>query len=1140
MRVCEKRVICGEEDSKMDNPASKLKQYRPQLLLAEAIALLHDIGKLHAGHLFKYTREHTQRAFGHHEILSKIKVTSVPSALLRRKVQFPLHKRARGSTVSLQGAIERHHKPTNDATELLRAVDVLDSGVDRSAVFNAGQQSLCATCITTAFGLDIQCYALAPNDEISTDGYSVPGSVTTVNIRKGYTCVCDQPVDDLEKALCQVLGFLERYLRLIDDKLAVENLYETRREFLDEVREQYSKTLGETRRAANDVTLWDHSYSVATLYKAALAGLLVDPPGQFKSSQIRWRVFRVGFDGLGIIAKGHRIGDMLGYRQALDVARDEVKRLVEVDWALGNEVYHDENGIYFLVPALRTEAVRKELEPMLGDAARRAVLNATGGEVVPVIGFGGDEDEAQGNGSRGLTRLGREIAQTDEDVRIPVPDTVRPDWPTRWGEWEQVRKHLRDERAPHDFTRLAGQCEYCVYRKVCAVWEGKNYPQVDGCPVCNARPKCENQMVCPVCSERREGRAWAWYAAGRESTIWIDEVADRNDRVAVLVGRFDLTHWLDGSFENTYLNTFLVHSLKDWERKVKVSDAGWETVVDHLKDAAAYAAMSSSGGLSKETVSRLATFFQYFDFYHPDKDLTMAFERAAEWVDRTPENLAVLLFRKHPSPARLRRTWETTERFWDEVVEGLLPDEKLYDSFADLETRGGKALHDARFQRLSITVGGVSLHRLAYDARIGPLRLSIYWSGAEEETGEGQFITLDNLQLLMEQTGSESVGDLADWIAAQGQIEVEIPLRGQERALGKDGSRRRFTITGARLLPDRYHPFAHILITPRLFTALVPAVDALDIAQAIRRKYEAEFSKVKNRLPLHLGVVYFHRRTPLYAAMDAARRMLPVGCRPPEVWNLVDNAQSSDDGSEVKLRFDNGIEWALDTATGDPGVPDDYYPYFLVSAGTHPAMVLSVPDPAQDGPGPAQEGQRRPLVHTRDLKKDDSVRVDPSLFDFEFLDTIGRRFEVSYKSGRRRPREGVAGPRPYYLDHLTRFRCLWWLLSGYYSDEFHGAGKGLTSTQLSNIETLIGTRTQEWGRGNWTALEQDEAFRRFARDTLISVGRSEWWDHLGCTDDETAAYQALLVQAACDGMLLDVIELYRKIMKVKPLGKEVE
>ncbi|KUK41241.1 MAG: CRISPR-associated protein, Csx11 family [Clostridia bacterium 62_21] len=83
----------------------------------------------------------------------------------------------------------------------------------------------------------------------------------------------------------------------------------------------------------------------------------------------------------------------------------------------------------------------------------------------------------------------------------------------------------------------------------------------------------------------------------------MDELADRNDRVALIVGTFGLEDWLSGDLVQTVL--------------VKAAEA------------------------------------------EPGKCVP-----------------------KNPSPARLRRVWETTRRFWTETVEHLLktiPDRRRWE-----------------------------------------------------------------------------------------------------------------------------------------------------------------------------------------------------------------------------------------------------------------------------------------------------------------------------------------------------------------------------------------------------------------------------------------------------------------------------
>jgi len=1129
---------------------------RDTLLKAELAALLHDLGKLSA----KFVRQQAENSgikFFHGnagEVLTPDFLNKELVDLLQQ-VEYSFEGiNELAATVSLADAIVYHHDAPEQVCQLLALIvakgggaDGSDSGVDKGTP--GREQGPGDAYLASAFGveklfkpetLDLLRKALADGLDQLLNQLHLSQELRSCLVRE--TEKRGIIVDEDRVSIGGVILHVRNATPDADDPPPVKPVdtidLETLRALRRLVLVVFQQGLGETRRAANDVTLWDHSYSVASLYKAALAGMLLDRAYR-EPQQVKWRFFRVGFDGLGLIAKGHKIGDSLGYRDMLQEAQNAARDIVEFDWAIGNEVYRDENGVYFILPVLADPQDQADYDRLLADAIRRKVLEVTDGEVVPVVGG------ESGTGSRGLTRLGSQIAQTDGDVLIPCPAGAQPTWPEQWADWPRLARFLKDTQESEEQKSNLGQCDVCVYkekgkdRSGCAVFEpGGRLPQVDGCPVCQARPKCENQVICPACGQRRQGRVQPWLAQGRQSTIWIDEVADRNDRVAVIIGRFDLTHWLDGQFRYTYLNTVLSRSWEAWGRrateKSKRSTANnvGLSVLDDSVDASYNIAYSYlEYVLQKRNTQASALLRSFFgkDLEEALKEIKVddllksTFERASDadiekesnW---TAENLAVLLTRKHPSPARLRRIWRTTEDFWQRVIEEIL-DTFSYDRFAE-------QAQPARTRRVAILAAeDVSLPALAYDAQIGPLRLSVYWDRKHK-----QFITLDNLQLLLEQTGTGSEAEFRAWLNRQREIRIEEPITGQARARALRGEgERRYPLRGSEPLDDNYRPYVSILSTPRTFLALVPGVDAIDIVQAIREKYEQDFSKVKNRLPLHLGVVYFHRRTPLYAAMDAARRVLPVGCRLAENWTLVNDAAQAtlDDGrASIKLQFDNDIEWTVDTTTGDPAVPDDYYPYFLVDADTHTAMVLSVPDPTCNG-------EQRPLVHARNLKAGNRVRIGPSLFDFEFLDTIGRRFEVSYADGKRRPRPGMDNPRPYYLDHLKIFRRLWWLLSGHYAAEF-GERKGLTPTQLSNLETLIGAQAVEWDRGDWEKLSGDSTFREYVQATLANVGKGWWKKSL---NEEERVY---VLRAACDGTLLDVIELYRKVMKVKPLGKEVD
>jgi hypothetical protein len=119
--------------------------------------------------------------------------------------------------------------------------------------------------------------------------------------------------------------------------------------------------LGETRRATNDVRLYDHSLSVATLTKAIAAKVLIeasqakdgayDLPLRYRARS-RFRVLSIMAPTPTILARGMRIGDILGYRDRLDRLWRLLRRTFEGRLPLGNMVYVDEYGNHLVVPAV--------------------------------------------------------------------------------------------------------------------------------------------------------------------------------------------------------------------------------------------------------------------------------------------------------------------------------------------------------------------------------------------------------------------------------------------------------------------------------------------------------------------------------------------------------------------------------------------------------------------------------------------------------------------------------------------------------------------------------------------------------------------------------------------------------------------
>ena len=152
--------------------------------------------------------------------------------------------------------------------------------------------------------------------------------------------------------------------QIIETTLLAESAWQkvpkTRRHFYEQIEPIFRQALGETRRPTNDVTLWHHSYSAASLFKAAVAeGVLrqdfrhlQDEQGLFamaRMGQIRFRLLGIRWDWAALA--GGALQPVV-----LTALADNRRRVIaclrqrlEVNTPVGNLVYEDDNGAIFVV-----------------------------------------------------------------------------------------------------------------------------------------------------------------------------------------------------------------------------------------------------------------------------------------------------------------------------------------------------------------------------------------------------------------------------------------------------------------------------------------------------------------------------------------------------------------------------------------------------------------------------------------------------------------------------------------------------------------------------------------------------------------------------------------------------------------------
>jgi hypothetical protein len=819
-----------------------LRQHRRALLLAEIAALLHDVGKFCNLHVETHSEGGSRKWSNDHAYKA---VVDNPGAVIR---------------LSKAAAKIRKHDALNNVLNASspKASDFL------TAEFKAALQQ----SVVTLFE---QAYALAELVMLGTPGFATHQSRAQLLEGKdgwlpGVLGVCHNEAhhDKQEPAtgegaqtwprvfVSTAFGFesgtvvVDSSQGSLDERLKRLSIPINgtldRKSLLDEL----AYGLADTRRPINEITLADWAATTAALYKSALATCALEDQrrgirnwdnwgAKLIDHDLSWRLLRVNFDVLGLYTKAIKIADLLAYQNTVQRACDTVKQLIEEEYPLGNEVYRDTTGIYFTFPDL-------DLWPELRDLLRKAVEEVEP-ELMPRIAAGSAPGNTATEQLAHIVHHQRSDAQ--KALAYPVgPQNYSPCWQKQWS------------------TALS---------------------KSEVCPVCRLRPMFEGEETCEHCRERRQSRIEAW-KKNPAQTIWLDEIADYNGRLALLVGKFGLEKWLSGDL----VQTLLV--------RAKQNDP----------------------------------------------------------TDCTPKN---------PSPARLRRVWETCQGFWDEATaDGLLNKLPGRDRWI-LEVAGGLP---SKSHLPEETVCDGSLD------------------------GQPFSVWRQDDRLL-------TISFVPD--KPQGTLTVSWEV-------GHTKQKATWRIQRADSAPNafaQYTPALTLLTSPDQFLALVTASEASEVAEKIRQEYQKQFGKVQNRLPLFLGLVFFQRKTPLMAVMDTARRMLQQVALTEETWT-VECSRQKENGC-WRLRLGHGeqpLHLDVPVNMGDGQTDDIWYPYFFVESGTN------VTDRCY-----RFQHNGRWLVHVKYLREGDRVCVTPSRFAYIFLEHTAQRFEFE-------PKRDVM-----LLDELPRLMRMW-------------------------------------------------------------------------------------------------------------------
>jgi CRISPR-associated Csx11 family protein len=1022
-----------------------LRKYRDTILLAEIGALVHDLGKL-SEEFIESESEGSNKKYKHQEILREhadLKRIMADKSLTDILNIDLFVENNQIHALSLDRFISKHHDDVHKSPiyyyKLLSAgmggCDGVDSGIDKS---NPGtKQKFHETYISNAFGYEMR--------------RIVPSHLT-----------------QKRKKFCGVLEDQLRRVISANSENLTNEIRKARKKILEETSIYFSQTLGETRRAANDVTLWDHSYSVASLYKSALAGIMLEHRNSStrflpKPRNLKWKILIVSVNGAEFWMKSDKIGDIEARKDLINNSFRKVKVLIEEEIPLGNEIYCDENCIAFLVfenfsKHLEMRSERRTIEEKISDIFKENSVS----ELRPNIEVSEE--------SRGAVTIG-ELLKRIGKFNDPFEKSIEKHWR------KAKSKNENDEEMEIEI------CRVCGLRAV-------------GFPRNKNSEKGKERHMCTVCLGRRENRSNMWVKESREKkdTIWIDEVSDSNNRVALIIGKLDLEYWID----STYLNTMFIKTLSDLHKSRKKGVVGLNGYFD-LLEAAKQSFSSQEIRINQARIEREEFLksiggesYQNQDIDHYFNTLILDRERERlekelgnqnEWSIETKASLLIsFLFRKNPSFARTRRVWKTALHFWrgaGEMIRGTLPDYSRYE---------------IEFKKHM----DVSVSHTYYLKVLGRFVPTVASEKDRMLIVERKEEFLDMLKKYIEEKENKQ----------SERIEILESDRKTRVAAGEIEKIERHST---------YIPYINILREPSVFISIVPAERALDAVKQIKEKYEIQFSKVKNRLPINIYLIFMNKKMPLYMALNSAKRFLEFK-NFSKLWKISEICDITKNKivrrRKLIIKGEGIIETEIGILLGNDDV-DYYHPYFIVKEGNCLDKRRTY----------FETYKEEKLVHIEDLEKGDVIEYMPSSFDFLFLDSNTRRFDIYMENGRRPHPVFEYGPRPYYFEDIDKFCRIWKILE-----------KSCDNTQLNNFESLLLSKIEEWELKNLENLSRNEEFRKLTKASIENILRIKEKDDSGKDNPDFK----VILDSVLSGMFFDVKELNHTILKRKLGGEKNE
>lgn len=1019
----------------MSDYLKKLKNKQQDILLGEVAALLHDIGKCHPDFIKNHSIESKElknksNSLKHHakkvdDIIKEIFKDDVNSNKksenllnLLKQLKFKIGD----ETSNIHTIIKKHHPENGESNKLLKLIiycDRLDSADDKGIVRQ--KQLLNNTVITNPFGY--------PKEKINLD-------CLNVSLKK------------LAEKLSEIFEIYTNY------NISITCLREV---VLKSVNTFFVHVLGETRMPANDVSLWDHSYSTATLYKTELSRVVLQE--EYGLDNFKRRIFGICWNGKHFINRGEKVADILARKDIVEEIKSKLREKFEVCYPIGNIIYEDINGVFLTFPEVKDkdDNKTKKLAQECAEKALKVIDEKSKGEIWPFFTLS--------TAKRNLTVIANELKYAENKNKIAKISSV-----IFMDNGDKKRKQIPMK-----------------YRSSFLFNEKSGKELNDICPVCKLRSKNKNNNTCKECKNRKKGRLNNWLK-DRETTIWIDEIVDKNNCYALLKLNFDLNKWLDGTmigtiYSQTYEDWFYSKAKEIYSNKQDMNElrkiTNKKTIELQLKEIAMlfleyfYKTYKCDKDYAKDQneITRRAkvfsTFFEDVNFNSDKKDsgyIGKGWENFKSKLDEvTTETVHSTLFTQNPSPARLSRIWREGEEFWQlsilQIFEKIYPEPGSiwkrisFEHDSELQLKNNRNINDYSHKPLVIKINGLM-----------PEELHVLYNAS------------DNTFYTIEALNKFSYKGLSGIVAVKKALKKEQFYNlATEKQVDKNLLLNKIKVKN--IILENYTPLIKLESSASSMRLLVPACDSIKILQLITELYNERFKKVIGKLPLNAGLLVTKRKFPLYVLLGAGERMLM--------------------GNEFREAEYMEPWWELETVSND-----NFFKYYPVKRARNAKNNYTLNELA-----PVSRGKLFELY--------------PGYFDFDFLLGTDDRYNInygkgSYKKNRAGNDYGLFSARPFYFYQISEVIALWEILKN-----------NISRNQLNILEQMLLLKKKEWV--NVKEDEKKKVYRDFAIANMEEAFEERWPKLSGKTKN-------FLKRSVDSNLLLDTLTLFNHIIKYEEVN----